>query len=80
MTDEETGIGPRLRKLRERRGLSNAEVVERTGLSRNTITNAETGRFYPELATLRALAVVYRMPLARMLDDDDDLTTDKDGD
>lgn len=70
------GFGARLRRLRERRGLSNAEVVERTGLSRNTVTNAERDRHPPVLRTLKLLADAYSMDLSRIIDPNDDLTTD----
>lgn len=79
MTDDEDVVTPRLMALRERRGLTNAEVAERTGLSRNTVRNAETGKYPPELRTLRALAEVYEVPLARLLDEADPLTDDEEG-
>lgn len=37
-------LGDRLRTLRETRGLTQAELAERNGLARTSITNIERGR------------------------------------
>ena len=47
---------PKLRHLRQRRALSQAELAERSGLSRHTIVAIETGRTGAQYSTIRKLA------------------------
>jgi transcriptional regulator with XRE-family HTH domain len=49
-------IGPRLRALRKRRGLSLRALAELGGLSANTISLVERGKTSPSVATLHRLA------------------------
>ena len=49
-------IGPRLRALRKRRGLSLRALAELCGLSVNTISLVERGKTSPSVATLHRLA------------------------
>jgi transcriptional regulator with XRE-family HTH domain len=49
-------IGPRLRALRKRRGLSLRTLAELSGLSANTISLVERGKTSPSVATLHRLA------------------------
>jgi len=49
-------IGPRLRKLRKRRGLSLRALAGLCGLSANTISLVERGKTSPSVATLHRLA------------------------
>lgn len=55
---EEDTLGARLRRLREKMGLSQKELALRTGLSPSLIGQIETGRSQPSLATLHLLADV----------------------
>lgn len=50
--------GESLRRAREAKGMSRAELARRTGLQRTTITNLEAGRTTPAPDTLRRLAKV----------------------
>lgn len=47
-----------LRRARERAALSQAELAERSGLSRTTIVSLESGRAGAQFATIRKLADV----------------------
>lgn len=49
-------IGPRLRALRKRRGLSLRTLAKLSGLSANTISLVERGKTSPSVATLHRLA------------------------
>jgi len=49
-------IGPKLRALRKRRGLSLRALAELCGLSPNTISLVERGKTSPSVATLHRLA------------------------
>jgi transcriptional regulator with XRE-family HTH domain len=47
-----------LRRVRERLALSQAELAERSGLSRTTIVSLESGRGGAQYSTMRKLAEV----------------------
>ncbi|WP_296602466.1 XRE family transcriptional regulator [Nocardioides sp.] len=74
MTHEPTGatpalaatldlVGPRLRRVREQRGLTLTEAALETGISKSTLSRLETGRRRPSLELLLPLAQAYRVPL-----------------
>ena len=56
-------VGPRLRRVREQRGLTLTAVAERTGISTSTLSRLETGQRRPSLELLLPLAQAYRVPL-----------------
>ena len=56
-------VGPRLRSLRQGRGLSLAQLSERTGISVSTLSRLETGARVPGLEHLVALARVHAVSL-----------------
>jgi transcriptional regulator with XRE-family HTH domain len=56
-------VGPRLRKVRELRGITLTDVAERTGISKSTLSRLETGQRRPSLELLLPLAQAYRVPL-----------------
>ena len=56
-------VAPRLRKVREQRGITLTEVSERTGISKSTLSRLENGQRRPSLELLLPLAQTYRVPL-----------------
>ena len=56
-------VGPRLRKVREQRGVTLTDVAARTGISKSTLSRLENGQRKPSLELLLPLAQVYRVPL-----------------
>jgi transcriptional regulator with XRE-family HTH domain len=56
-------VGPRLRRVREQRGVTLTEVADRTGISKSTLSRLETGQRKPSLELLLPLAQAYRVPL-----------------
>lgn len=61
-------LGPRLRELRKRRGLSLGQVSQETGLSRNGLSQLESGvRKQPHLCVLWLLADVYRISIDELV-------------
>jgi len=56
-------VGPRLRKVREQRGVTLTEVAQRTGISKSTLSRLENGQRRPSLELLLPLAQIYRVPL-----------------
>ncbi|HEY1179355.1 MAG TPA: XRE family transcriptional regulator [Phytomonospora sp.] len=57
------GVGPRLRELRHRRGMTLAELAERTGVNESTLSRLEGGTRKPTLELLLPLAEVHAVPL-----------------
>lgn len=57
------GIGPRLRRVRERRKLTLAELADATGISKSTLSRLENGQRKPSLELLLPIAHVHRVPL-----------------
>ena len=62
-------IGERLRKLRERNGLTQGEVERRTGLLRCYISRVEHGHTVPAVPTLEKMARGLEVPMARLFYD-----------
>ncbi len=56
-------VGPRLRKVRELRGVTLTDVAGRTGISKSTLSRLENGQRRPSLELLLPLAQAYRVPL-----------------
>ena len=56
-------VGPRIQALRERRGMTLAQISAHTGISKSTLSRLETGQRRPSLELLLPLARIYRVPL-----------------
>jgi len=54
--EEESSLGNKLRRLREKVGLTQKELAQRIGISHGLIGQIETGRTQPSIATLNSLA------------------------
>jgi putative transcriptional regulator len=52
-----------VRALRSRRGLSQGQLAEAIGVSRQTINSIETGRYTPSLPLAIALARFFEQPV-----------------
>jgi transcriptional regulator with XRE-family HTH domain len=61
------GVAPRLRRVREQRGLTLTEMSERTGISKSTLSRLENGQRRPSLELLLPLAQAYRVPLDELV-------------
>jgi transcriptional regulator with XRE-family HTH domain len=64
-------IGPRLRALRKRRGLSLRALAELGGLSANTISLVERGKTSPSVATLHRLATALGVSMTFFFEEDE---------
>jgi len=60
-------VGPRLRRLRSLRSTSLADLAERTGISKSTLSRLETGQRKPSLELLLPLAQAYGVPLDELV-------------
>lgn len=60
-------VGPRLRRLRTRRGVTLTALATRTGISKSTLSRLESGQRKPSLELLLPLADVYQVPLDELV-------------
>jgi transcriptional regulator with XRE-family HTH domain len=56
-------VGRRLKKFREARGLTQAQLGDLLGKQDEAISNFERGRVYPSLRTLEQLARIFEVPV-----------------
>ncbi len=55
-------VGPRLKRVRERRDMTLAELAEATGISKSTLSRLENGQRKPSLELLLPIAQAHRVP------------------
>ncbi|UGQ12784.1 XRE family transcriptional regulator [Yinghuangia sp. ASG 101] len=60
-------VGPRLRDLRRKRGITLASLSEATGISESTLSRLESGGRKPNLELLLPLARAYGVPLDELV-------------
>ncbi|MFE3459317.1 helix-turn-helix domain-containing protein [Nocardiopsis aegyptia] len=65
--DRLAAVGPRLRQLRHRHGLTLADLAERIGINESTLSRLEGGTRKPTLEILLPLAEVYAVPLDELV-------------
>src|SRR3712207_4420977 len=61
------GVGPRLRRLRDRRGVTLTELAAQTGISKSTLSRLESGQRKPSLELLLPLASAFHLPLDELV-------------
>lgn len=60
-------VGPRLKSLRTRRGITLATLSEATGISKSTLSRLESGQRKPSLELLLPIALAHQVPLDEMV-------------
>ncbi len=60
-------VGPRLRRIRERRGLTLTALAAKTGISKSTLSRLESGQRKPSLELLLPLAEAHHLPLDELV-------------
>ena len=60
-------VGPRLRRIREGRGMTLTALAARTGISKSTLSRLESGQRKPSLELLLPLAEIYHLPLDELV-------------
>jgi transcriptional regulator with XRE-family HTH domain len=60
-------VGPRLRRLRERRGVTLTVLASRTGISKSTLSRLENGERKPSLELLLPLSRAFDLPLDELV-------------
>lgn len=67
-------LGERLRRARERQGLTQAKVAEALGVERSTYTRWESGLREPDIDTIHRVADILAVSVAYLLGETDDPT------
>ena len=60
-------VGPRLKQIRVRRGLTLTELAAATGISKSTLSRLETGQRKPSLELLLPIAQAHQVPLDELV-------------
>ena len=60
-------VGPRLRRLRTRRGATLTQLAAETGISKSTLSRLESGQRKPSLELLLPLAQAHQVPLEELV-------------
>jgi transcriptional regulator with XRE-family HTH domain len=60
-------VGPRLRRIRQRRELTLTALAEKTGISKSTLSRLESGQRKPSLELLLPLAEAFHLPLDELV-------------
>ncbi len=68
--DVNEAVGARLRALRTASGWSLSELARQTGLGKGTLSELESGRRNPTLATLFAVTTALGLPLSAVIPDE----------
>jgi transcriptional regulator with XRE-family HTH domain len=63
-----SGVGPRLRALRQEHGATLTQLAETTGISVSTLSRLESGQRKPTLELLLPLARAHQVPLDELVD------------
>lgn len=61
-----------MRELRTTAGLSQADLGDEMGVSRQTINSIETGKYLPSLPLAIALARFFELPVEQLFDSDEE--------
>ncbi|WP_232698078.1 helix-turn-helix domain-containing protein [Brevibacillus daliensis] len=60
-------IGSNIRAIRKRKSITIAQICEETGLSQGFLSQVETNKTSPSIATLESIAQALKVPLAYLL-------------
>ena len=71
--DYTLSISEKLKQARLATGLSQEDVAEKVGVSRQTVSNWETGKSYPDIASVITLSDAYSVPLDSLMKGDDEM-------
>jgi transcriptional regulator with XRE-family HTH domain len=67
ISDVLADVGPRLKRLRTRRGVTLTALAAQTGISKSTLSRLESGQRKPSLELLLPLAEAHRVPLDELV-------------
>lgn len=60
-------VGPRLKRLRTRQGVTLTQLAAQTGISKSTLSRLESGQRKPSLELLLPLAQAHQVPLGELV-------------
>lgn len=60
-------LGARIRKLREKKGLTQEALADAVGMMRSNISRIEAGKHHPTLDTLERIAKALKVPVAEII-------------
>ena len=63
-------LGQKLKEARNKAGLKQEELAQQIGVSRQTVSNWENNRFYPDIASVMKLSDLYGLTLDELLKED----------
>lgn len=66
-----TELGNKIKKLRKENKISQAALAKRFGLSQGAISQWERGVAKPDIVRLKAMADMFKVPVAELLDDNE---------
>ena len=69
----------KLQELRKRKGLTQEELAERLYVSRSAVSKWESGRGYPNIDSLKAIATLFSVTIDDLLSGDEVLTIAEEG-
>ena len=64
-------VGKMIAKVRKDRGLSQFQLAEQIGMSKQAISHYETGKREPDYVTLEAIADILNVPITMLISEDD---------
>ena len=67
-------LSEKLQELRKQKGLTQEELAERLYVSRTAVSKWESGRGYPNIESLKAIAVFFSITVDELLSSDEVLT------
>lgn len=70
------GFKDQIRQLRTDRGLTQDDVASKLNVTRQTVSNWENGKNYPDITTLRKISKLYGVSLDKILNGDQHLAHD----
>lgn len=68
-------FGEKLKETRTKVGLSQAQMAEKLMVSRQAVTKWETGKGYPDIENLKAIALLLNVSIDYLLDDGETLSS-----
>ncbi|MBI4465756.1 MAG: helix-turn-helix transcriptional regulator [Acidobacteria bacterium] len=69
-------FGETIRRIRQRRGLSQGEMQKRTGILRSYLSRVENGHTVPSFATLQRLATAMEVTLSEFFVEEEERSPD----
>lgn len=67
MHKESARLGKNLKRIRTEKGLTQGDIVRSLGVSRSFVSNIESGKTNPTLATIAKLAKALNVPIEELI-------------